>query len=96
MTFGYTERYTAYIAINLICVQLYIPVNRCVQYNREPNFHLRFLRMDPSMSCGPFRLEDKMYDVIPAMIDSLPGFFKGILNFVTSAAFATAVFVCLV
>ena len=56
----------------------------------------RCFRMDPSKSCGPYRLEDNMYDVIPAMIDTLPGFFRGILKFVTSAAFATAVFVCLV
>ena len=52
--------------------------------------------MDPSKSCGPYRLEKHMYDVIPEMIDHFPGFFKGILTFITSSAFSTALFVVLV
>jgi hypothetical protein len=49
----------------------------------------------PSQTCGPFRTQTRVYDVISDEINKSPSWFQGILDYIGSAAFVIPLIVLL-
>jgi len=52
-------------------------------------------RMTPSRSCGPFRLYDHMYDILPITVNAWPEWIQSITEWIGSAMFLIPLFVAL-
>lgn len=52
-------------------------------------------RMSPSPSCGPFRIYEHMYDILPITVDSWPEWIQSIFEWIGSAMIIIPIFVIL-